>query len=537
MKNLKTSLLSFFIVSLVAVLVFPAFSYAQGSIEILKQTIPVDNSQNFNFTSDIPGFEVFSITSNDGFLEDGLADGIYTVTESIITGYTLTGINCNSENVTTNVDNRTVIIDLMNEDIVCTFINVANGEIIIQKNTVPAGGLGFNFSENITEPNGDFMLDGGGNITFLDVSPGEYEVTEDDPTVNPGGFFLSDLVCDDMGSSTNVGTRTATIDLDSEEVITCTFTNTAQLEGLIMTKTDFPDPVAAGTELTYDIDIVNNSNFVATNVMFVDTLPDGLIPVDISSNIPGVNCQFDVVNPLDPQTASCEIIDMAPTQEVGISIVVIPDTSVFNTNPVMIENTALLTAQPGNVMREATTQTLVNPMVDIEIDSGNENRRVNEGNRFTIAYDITVNPDNQEVLASLSSDDAQIRADALDVMLDVGFPGVFNIDTVETTQGSCIIGIDPVIQCDFGDIMEGQTVTVTIVFIAPNESGDFTIGATVRTLGQNFSNFVFVFVRDGGSDCSLAAAGSTGTSNLLYLFIPLFIFARRYWDRIKKHEG
>ena len=166
MKNLKTSLLSFFIVSLVAVLVFPAFSYAQGSIEILKQTIPVDNIQNFNFTSDIPGFEVFSITSNDGFLEDPLANGMYTVTESITPGHTLTGINCNSENVTTDVDNRTVTIDLMNEDIVCTFINVANGEIIIQKNTIPAGGLDFNFSENITEPNGDFMLDDGGNITL-----------------------------------------------------------------------------------------------------------------------------------------------------------------------------------------------------------------------------------------------------------------------------------------------------------------------------------------------------------------------------------
>lgn len=532
MKNLKTCLLGLFVVSLISVLVFPTFSYAQGSISILKQTIPVDNNQNFNFTSDIPGFAAFSITSNSGFFEGPFPNDVYTVQEAITPGYTLGNINCNSENVAINVANRTVTIDLMNEDIVCTFINVANGEIIIEKNTVPAGGLNFNFSENITEPNGDFMLDDGGTITFLDVSPGEYEVTEDDPTVMPGGYFLSDIVCDDMGSSTNVGTRTATIDLDSEEVITCTFTNTAQLEGLTMTKTDMPDPVSAGEVLAYVIDIQNGSNFTATNVMLVDTLPPGLTGVSAESNIGGVNCQFD--NIFDPQMVTCTMPDLPPQQILTITIRVIPDSDFYDGDPVIIENTATLTADPGNEVIESMTQTLVTPQVNVNIDPGNESRRVDLGGRFTVNYDITVNSDNQQVLADLNSDDIQIRADALDVMLEVDFPDSFQVDSVETTQGSCMVGS---VLCNLGNILEGQTVSVTIVFIAPSVREDFIFGAVVTVLGgQSFEDFIFISVQNSNSDCSLAAAGASGASNLLYLLIPLFILTRRYWHTVVRSK-
>jgi len=84
-----------------------------------------------------------------------------------------------------------------------------------------------------------------------------------------------------MRSSTNLETRTATIDLDPEETITCRFTNTTLLQGLNIIKTDSPDPVVAGQELTYEITIINESNFEATNVLLVDMLPDGVIPVDV----------------------------------------------------------------------------------------------------------------------------------------------------------------------------------------------------------------------------------------------------------------
>lgn len=60
--------------------------------------------------------------------------------------------------------------------------------------------------------------------TFTNIPAGAYTVTEDDPT--PFGFDLTELSCDDGNSSGDVGGRTATINLDYGETVTCTFTNT-----------------------------------------------------------------------------------------------------------------------------------------------------------------------------------------------------------------------------------------------------------------------------------------------------------------------
>jgi hypothetical protein len=117
--------------------------------------------------------------------------------------------------------------------------------------------------------------------------------------------------------------------------------------------------------------------------------------------------------------ATCDIGNLQPDEELSVTVIVIPDPDVFDDAPVMIENKATLTAEPGGVVREATTQTLVNPIVDFEIDSNNNRRSVREGNTFTVSYDITVKPGDEEILNSLKSSDPKLRADALGVMLDI----------------------------------------------------------------------------------------------------------------------
>ncbi|HRX86268.1 MAG TPA: hypothetical protein P5572_14710, partial [Phycisphaerae bacterium] len=69
-----------------------------------------------------------------------------------------------------------------------------NGTIIIKALTIPPGGTGFTFSDDIRAPNG-FVLDDTQMEMFLEVPPGDYSVDEDDPTINPGGWSLIDLVC------------------------------------------------------------------------------------------------------------------------------------------------------------------------------------------------------------------------------------------------------------------------------------------------------------------------------------------------------
>jgi len=119
------------------------------------------------------------------------------------------------------------------------------------------------------------------------------------------------------------------------------------------------------------------------------------------------------------------------------------------------------------------------------------------------------------------------KADALGVILNIAYPDIFEVVSVDTTQGTC----DNSIECIIGDILEGQTVLVIVTFRAPDEQGEFNINAAVTSLGQMFTNVVVVRVTDNGNGCSLAAA-ATSTSIPLYLLIPILIPLRRLWKRI-----
>nr|WP_129671859.1 choice-of-anchor Q domain-containing protein [Candidatus Chloroploca sp. Khr17] len=98
------------------------------------------------------------------------------------------------------------------------------GTIIIAKQTAPANQGDFDFSHNITATT-TFTLAGGQSETFLNVAPGTYTVTEE----IEAGWRLVDLRCDDGNSarpsSGSTSTRTATIEVELGETVTCTFTN------------------------------------------------------------------------------------------------------------------------------------------------------------------------------------------------------------------------------------------------------------------------------------------------------------------------
>ena len=96
-----------------------------------------------------------------------------------------------------------------------------SGTIIIEKQTTPAGGTGFGFTETVTS--GSFTLNDGATKTFSGVTPGTYTVTENDPS--GAGFTLAGLSCDDASSTTDTATRTATIRAIAGETVRCTFRN------------------------------------------------------------------------------------------------------------------------------------------------------------------------------------------------------------------------------------------------------------------------------------------------------------------------
>ena len=100
------------------------------------------------------------------------------------------------------------------------------GTIIIEKQTRPAGGTGFEFTHNIPDDSATFHLDDNGQKTFLQVPVDIYKVKETDPAVTPGDYPLTSVKCEGDGwTSEDVATRTATIDLHPGETVKCTFTN------------------------------------------------------------------------------------------------------------------------------------------------------------------------------------------------------------------------------------------------------------------------------------------------------------------------
>lgn len=137
---------------------------------------------------------------------------------------------------------------------------VPTGTITITKLSNAAGT--FNFSG----PSGNFSLSSGGSTTFNNVPVGAYVVTESD---SAPAFSLTGLVCNDANGTTNLGTRTANIQLEAGETVTCTFTNTKATPKIALGKQE-PVISIGGSALTYTYKATNPGNVPLSNVTVTD---------------------------------------------------------------------------------------------------------------------------------------------------------------------------------------------------------------------------------------------------------------------------
>ncbi len=232
----------------------------RGAITITKDTDPNDG-QEFQFTENIVNDDPFTLY-DDGDAEgnsltfgDVLPGDTYSVTETQVPGWELTNILCTSTGGSTFTytganadpafqpgdDTANVTLAPEDTDVNCTFTNTdRRGTIIIIKDAVPNSAQDFAFTEDIT-PEGPtaFTLDddlglGGDEATysntrtFENVLPGTYTVTE----ALVAGWVVSGINCTDANSTGSTdGTRTATVRLEANETVTCTFTNvTSQIQ-------------------------------------------------------------------------------------------------------------------------------------------------------------------------------------------------------------------------------------------------------------------------------------------------------------------
>nr|WP_274388153.1 prealbumin-like fold domain-containing protein [Salsipaludibacter albus] len=210
---------------------------AQGTIAVMKQTLPDGDSATFDFTGDI------TATLGDGQTSTPVSvlPGTYSASETVPDGWALTGIGCSDGN-SSGTGNTATFVVAAGEDVVCTFTNTKDGSIKVTKQTDPDGDPAtFDFTGDLVGTIGD-----GGSLS-TGVAPGSHSVSESDAP----GWDLTDITCSDDDSGGNTGTRTASFDVSPGEDVECTFTNQKDAN-IVITKQTLPD--GAVQSFTFDAD-------------------------------------------------------------------------------------------------------------------------------------------------------------------------------------------------------------------------------------------------------------------------------------------
>jgi len=202
---------------------FPDWQPLQaGTINIVNAASPADNTV-FNFTDTIVAPNSFTL-QNPGTITKTFATvpmGTYTVTEQALNGWTLHDITCDDANSSGDKNTGAATIRLEGgETVTCTFDNIENDTIIVNKFAVGGDGV-FPFTSTIPG-NTAFNLtttDGFTATLFGGLPPGAYAISE---TV-PSGWKL--LEADPLCSN---GDRASAIMLSTGEVAVCNFFNLAE---------------------------------------------------------------------------------------------------------------------------------------------------------------------------------------------------------------------------------------------------------------------------------------------------------------------
>jgi prealbumin domain-containing protein len=121
-------------------------------------------------------------------------------------------------------------------------ITSCGATIVVKKSTIPAGDPAtFSFGGDLSGTIGD-----GGTITRT-VAPGQYSTTES----VPAGWKLTQISCDDGGSSGDIATGTTTYHVAAGQTVTCTYTDT-KLATLIVKKLTVPNTAPTTFPFTGD---------------------------------------------------------------------------------------------------------------------------------------------------------------------------------------------------------------------------------------------------------------------------------------------
>jgi uncharacterized repeat protein (TIGR01451 family) len=260
---------------------------------------------------------------------------------------------------------------------------------------------------------------------------------------------------------------------------------------LFVTKTDAPDPVRAGTDLTYVITVGNAGPGTATTVAMVDSLPSDIILRSIlpsgsgsCTTSPATTTYTNAASTVSPPSAfsslTCTWPSLAAASQQTVTVIGRPTSaaavagSISNTVSVSHANSG--TVPDINVANNTDTEaTVVNQaQIDLLVNKVDTPDPVA---RFTnMIYTITVQNQGPSV--------------ATDVIVTENLPHThLSYISAISSQGSCGVPVANVMTCNMGNLEVGASAVITITMSADTLGTDTnTVSVTATEFDTNLVN-------------------------------------------------
>jgi len=219
---------------------------------------------------------------------------------------------------------------------------------------------------------------------------------------------------------------------------------------LSVTKTDSPDPVNAGGEVTYTVTVTNEGLTDATGVTLTDTLPSTTTFVSASAS--QGSCAHSA------GTVTCNVGSL--DQGASATATIVARTTSAGT----ITNTASVSSNEGDrdpSDNSASATTTVNAVADLSISLTDAPDPVHVGQ--SLVYTIVVTNGGPSA--------------ATGVGVSQSLPKNTGNASVTTTQGTCSIR-KQVVTCSLGSVGVGGAVTIKVT-VKPTKKGTLTSTASV----------------------------------------------------------
>ncbi|MBV9497210.1 MAG: ExeM/NucH family extracellular endonuclease, partial [Acidobacteria bacterium] len=277
-------------------------------------------------------------------------------------------------------------------------------------------------------------------------------------TVNVGASVAGGTV---LSNTATVSTSTGDSNSGNNSA-TATTTVSASAD-LSITKTDSPDPVNAGSNLTYTITATNAGPSNAASTSVSDTLPAGTTFVSLSSP-GGWSCTTPVVGAggtVSCTNASMAVGNAAFTLVVNVGAGVASGTVLSNTATVSSSTTD---ATPGN--NSATSTTTVAASADLSITKTDTPDPVNAGQNIT--YTITVANAGPSNAANASLSDT---LPAGTTFVSLSSPGGWSCTTPAVGAGGTV-------SCTNASFATGNAAFTLVVNVAPSTASGTVLSNT-----------------------------------------------------------